>query len=191
MKKKTLWFDLETTGTDSKYHGIVQFAGLMDIDGEVIDQLNLKMQPHPGAVIEQSALEVTGVSAADIAGYMPNDEAYRTIRTFFDKHVEKYDPSDKMYPAGYNVQFDLGFLQEMFKRFDKYGMGSYFNWRSVDPLPLIRLMDYKGTISLPDYKLATVCAHYGITIDKAHDALSDVQATRKLTKKLLSEAFSL
>jgi DNA polymerase III epsilon subunit-like protein len=51
------------------------------------------------------------------------------------------------------------------------------------------MMDYAGKIDLPDYKLSTVCAHYGIDI-KAHEALSDIQATRELTLKLIGEVMS-
>ena len=187
--KKVFWFDVETTGTDPKIHGIIEFAGLIEINGKVVDQLSIKMQTHSGAVIEQSALEVTGVTEKDIQGYMPHVRACRMIQSFLDKHCAKFNKSDKLYPAGFNVRFDLDFLQVMFKKMDKYGLGSYLNWRAIDPLPLLRMMDYAGKIDLPDYKLSTVCAHYGIDI-KAHEALSDIQATRELTLKLIGEVMS-
>ncbi|MEE9905531.1 MAG: 3'-5' exonuclease [Chlorobium sp.] len=187
MKRKTLWFDLETTGTDPKYHGILQFAGMVEIDGELVDRLNVKMQPHSGAVIEKEALLVNGITVNQISGLMPHNEGYQQILGFFDKHVSKYDRGDKMYPAGFNVRFDLEFLQEMFKRFNKYGIGSHLNWRAVDPLPLLYLLDYTGRISLMNYKLSTVCEYFGIPIEKAHDALNDVMATYDLTRKLLRD----
>jgi DNA polymerase III subunit epsilon len=187
MKRKTLWFDLETTGTDSRFHGIIQFAGFVETYGVISDSLNIMMQPHPGAVLEPEAMSVHGISASDISGFMPHDEGYRQILAFFDKHVSKFDRDDKMYPAGFNVRFDLEFLQTMFKRFQSYGIGSYLNWRTVDPLALLYILDYSGRISLSNYKLSTVCEYFGIPLEHAHDALNDVKATRELTLMLLRD----
>lgn len=188
MKRKTLWFDLRTTGPDPKYHGVLQFAGLIEINGELVDQLTVMMQPHPGAVIDQETIAGHGIKPADIAGFMPSDEGYRKVRAFFDKHVEMYDPKDKMYPAGYNVRGGLEFLQAMFKRFDKYGIGVYFNWRGVDPLPLLYLMDFAGRLSLSDYRLPALCSQFGIKADGRQDGLVAVRAARDLTRKLMSSA---
>ncbi len=190
MQKKTLWFDLETTGTDAAKHGIIQFAALVDVDGETVAQENIFMAPHDGAVIEDAALQVSGITRDAIAGFLSHDAAYQRIKSLLDRYCDKYDPQDKFYPAGYNVRFDLDFLQAMFKRVDRYGLGSYLNWRSIDPLPLLHMMDFSGRLSLPDYKLPTVSRHFGIDID-AHDALSDIRATRELSQRLMSEVFSL
>jgi len=184
--KKVFWFDVETTGTDPKIHGIIEFAGLIEIDGKIVDQLSIKMQPHAGAVIEQSALDVTGITEKDIQDFMPHVPACRMIQRFLDKNCSKFNKEDKYYPAGYNVRFDLDFLQTMFKKMDKYGLGSYLNWRSLDPLPILYTQDYLGTLSLPNYKLATVCEHFGIKL-KAHEALSDITATRELFMLLMTK----
>jgi len=40
-------------------------------------------------------------------------------------------------------------------------------------------MDCDGEIELENYKLETVCAHFGITL-YAHNAISDIKATREL-----------
>ena len=57
--------------------------------------------------------------------------------------------------------------------------GSWFNWKRIDPLGVLYFMDGMGKISLPNYKLETVCDHFGIKID-AHDAISDIRATKQL-----------
>jgi len=102
-----------------------------------------------------------------------------------EEHVDKYDKMDKFYPAGYNVRFDLDFLQSFFhKRGNRYGTGSYQNWRAIDVMQYVHFMDYSGKLSLNDYKLKTVCEHFGIEII-AHDAMSDIRATRNLLKILL------
>lgn len=188
--KKTLWLDTETTGTDPSRHAIIQFAALVEIDGKIVDEMNMYIRPQKGAIIEDAALAVSGIKRDELYSdaFLPHNDAYRVISLFLKLHVDTFDRNDKFYPAGFNVRFDIDFLQAMFKEFDRYGLGSYINWRAIDPLPLLHMMDYSGRISLPDYKLSTVCAHFGIEIN-AHNALSDIRATRELTQKLMSEAF--
>ncbi|TCD47261.1 3'-5' exonuclease [Chlorobium sp. N1] len=183
--KKVLWFDLETTGTNPDIHGIIQFAGLAEIDGLVAESFEIRMQPHNGAVIEDEALEVSGTSREDLATFTPHEEAFRQIDAFLSRHVSRYDRDDKFYPAGYNVRFDMDFLGRMFRRYDQYGLGSFINWRSIDPQPLLNLMEYMGVVSLPNHRLQTVCDHFGIKLDNAHDALADITATRALMHRLL------
>lgn len=183
--KKVLWFDLETTGTDPDRHGIIQFAGIAEIDGLVAESFEIRMQPHDGAVIEDDALEVSGTSRNDIDRFIPHPEAYRQIDAFLSRHVSRYDRDDKFYPAGYNVRFDLDFLGRMFRRFDQYGLGSFINWRSLDPQPVLNLLEYMGMVSLPNHRLQTVCDHFGVKLDNAHDAMADITATRALMHLLL------
>ncbi|NTU68904.1 MAG: 3'-5' exonuclease [Chlorobiaceae bacterium] len=183
--KKLLWIDTETTGTDPSKHGIIQLAALMEIGGEVVDSFNLKFQPHQDAAIDQSALDVTGTTMADLANRAQSNDAYFEFLRWIGKHIDKYDKADKAYPAGYNAKFDFEFLQAWaYAHGNKYGFGSYHNWRMQDPLAILYVMDAIGTISLPDYKLGTACAHYGIQIN-AHDALSDVGAARTLYNILI------
>lgn len=184
--KKTLFFDTETTGLDSKKNSIIQFAGIMEYDGKEVDRINIKFQPFEEAEISQEALDKTGTTLEDILGYISHVEGFQKIQLFLDKHCNKFDRNDKIYPAGYNSKFDTEFLSEMFKyNGERFGIGSYFNWRTIDPLPLLYLMDWTGKISLENYKLETVCKHFKITLTDAHDAMSDIEATRDLIKKLL------
>lgn len=189
--KKILWFDLETTGTDARKHGIIQFAALVEIDGTIIDTFDIKLQPQPGAEIAKEALEVNGISIDQLATFTPHDVAYRQIDAFLARHVSRYDRNDKFYPAGYNVQFDLNFLGAMFKRFSQFGIGTFINWKAIDPLPLLYLMDSMGHLSLPNYRLTVVCDHFGIPLNNAHNALADIQATRELMQRLKTSIIPL
>ena len=185
--KKVLYFDVETTGLDAGKHGIIQLAALMEIGGEVVDSYSMKFQPHQGAEINLDALKVNGTNPEELKTRTSSTDAYWEFLRFLDKHIKKIDKADKAYPAGYNVAFDLQFLDAWFRHHgSKYGTGSYHNWKALDPLPLLRIWDYKDLISLPDYKLPTVCRYYGIH-HNAHDALSDIMATRVILTKILTD----
>ena len=185
MDKKVLYIDVETTGTDSSRHGIIQVGAIFKISGTVVDEFDLKCAPHQGADIEDQALQVTGTTRGELPHRMNSFDAFLAFRQFLNRHIEPYDREDKCYPAGYNVHFDLDFIQNWFRLHgDKYGIGSYVNWKRLDPLPVLFMKDFAGSLSLPDYKLETVCRHFGIEVE-AHNALSDIRATRKLLAKLL------
>ncbi|NMW17987.1 MAG: 3'-5' exonuclease [Chlorobiaceae bacterium] len=183
--KKVLYFDTETTGLEAGTHGIIQLAALMEIGGDVVESFNMKFQPHEGALINPDALKVSGTDPEELKSRTSSTDAYREFLKFLDRHISKFDKTDKAYPAGYNVAFDLQFLDAWFRHHgSQYGSGSYQNWKKLDPLPLLHLWDYQGTIALPDYKLQTVCKAFFIELE-AHDALSDILATRALLKALI------
>lgn len=183
---KILFFDVETTGTDSRTNDIVQLSGAIEIDGDIKETFNLRMRPFNINAIEEEALRVTGLKKEDILGYPDPKQMLTKFKTMLGKYVNKYDKSDKFIPAGYNVKFDIDFIQAWFHKCgDVYGFGTWQNWKAMDPLPVLQFMDTQGLISLPNYKLSTVCEHFGIEIN-AHDALSDITATKEVINKVRS-----
>ena len=183
--KKTLYFDLETTGVDSKLHSIIQFAAIVEYDDEIVDKVNISFQPFDDAEIEADALAKQNLTIEDILEYQDHHAGFLAVKGFLDKHINKFDKTDKFYPAGYNVRFDLDFLQAFFKfNGEKYGIGSYFNWKIIDAYPMMHIMDWVGKIELENYKLVTVCEKFRIPIKNAHNALDDIEATRTLIRKL-------
>ena len=187
QQKKVLYCDVETTGTNPAKHGIIQIGAIIEVDGVVVEECNLKCAPHEGAAISPDALAISGTERSELENRMTSLEAYTKFRHFLSRHIEQYDREDKCYPAGYNIHFDLNFIQAWFRHHgDKYGIGSFINWRMLDPLPLLFIKDFTRQMTLSDYRLETVCRHFGIELH-AHDAMSDIRATRELLLKLLCQ----
>jgi len=178
--------DCETTGLNSTLNEIVQFSAIVEINGEVKEELNLFMQPTRWDQISQEALAVTGNTIEKLKTFMLPSEGFRKIKTLFDKYIDKYDKSDKFFPAGHNVMFDIEYLQAFWKQHgDKYGTGSYQNWNCLDSRILANFMRMSGKLSeLENHKLETLCKHFKIPLD-AHDSMNDIRATRILIQKLL------
>lgn len=186
LGNKVFWFDVETTGLDPIKQDIIQLAFLIEINGKVIESQNLLMQPFDYTTIEQEALEVHDRTIDEIKTYPAPKDAYIKLIAILEKYVDRYDRTDKFHHAGYNTRFDMDFLRQFFiKNGDSY-FGSWFNYRGIDPLPLLHLLDVIGTVSLTNFKLETVCKHFDIPL-AAHDALSDVYATRNLTNLICSK----
>lgn len=180
--KKVLYFDVETTGLDPVKQDIIQLAGIIEVEGEIVDYFNLALQPFNYDTIDLGALTVNNTSIEMLKGYPDPKVSYLSFITILEKYCDKFDKEDKYYPAGYNVSFDLNFLAEFFKKNNDKYLGSWLNWKALDPLPLFRFLDWSDDISLPNYKLETVCNYLGFEIEDAHDALSDIKATRKVIK---------
>ena len=180
-----MFIDVETTGVNPNKNGIIQLACLIEIDGKVVDKCHLKIKPFEKDVIEQSALDTVGVTLEEIMQYEDPTNAYWQFRKMLEKYINVYDKNkaNKFIPVGYNVQFDLDFLDAFFrKNQDKY-IGSFFNWRKLDVLQMFYWRHYLGIDSLESYKLEKVCEKYKVPLE-AHDAFNDIVATRTLFKML-------
>lgn len=183
---KTFYFDTETTGLDPKKNSIIQIAGIIVIDGEVKEEFNLKCKPiEPLDNISNDAIAVHGMGREEIATFPDPEEVYITLNDKFDKYIDKFNRNDKFIIAGQNVGFDLNFLIEFWKRQGDTYLGSYLNFRDkLDLLPLVSTLRVFGFLNLPDSKLGTIASHFNIQID-AHDALSDIKATRLVLFEML------
>jgi DNA polymerase-3 subunit epsilon len=187
---KILYFDTETTGTDYQKHEITQFAAIIEVDGEVKEEINLRCQPKNWDVIDPQAIQTTGITIEELKTYQQPEEMLAQIKDLLGAYIPKYTKMpDKFYPAGHNVQFDLEFLNKLFKDHGndedrKWGITSYQNWRALDSRVFGNFLTAAGQLPCDNMKLSTICQHYGIEID-AHDALSDIRATRAVIQKMM------
>ncbi len=177
---KILNFDLETTGLNPKIHGVIQIAYVIEIDGKIKLERNFNVKPFKGDLTSKKALEVNGKTTEDFNSYPEPNLIHREVVSDFENYIEKFNPNDKFYPCGYNVNFDLNFLSTWFEKCgDKY-FGSWQNWRAIDPLAVARWLAMNGNINLPDLKLETVYKYFFKKDFDTHDALADIKATMDL-----------
>lgn len=186
MSKKIFFCDVETTGTTPSENGIIQIAGIVQIDGEVIHEVNRKVKPFEDDVIMDEALEVTGYTRDKIASFEEPDFVYRTLTEYLEKHIDKYDSKDKFHFVGYNANFDSNFMRAWFRKNDDPYYGSYFFYPAIDLMQLVAIRYMKHRHKFENYKLLTVCEAMGMDVDedKAHDAMYDIELTQKLFNAL-------
>jgi DNA polymerase-3 subunit epsilon len=190
--KKSLYIDIETTGLDSNKHEIIQLAGLIVVGGKVEEEFNYRIKPLHLDLSDSEvmkALDINSIKVEDLASYEMPYVIHKHLTSVLGKHVDKYNKKDKYYLVGYNVGFDLGFLEQFFILNSDNFLGSWLNWKKIDVLQLVYFLDYLGILGLPNYKLGTVCDYFKIKLDNAHDALADIKATRELLKLLYSEYY--
>ena len=181
-----MWFDVETTGLNPIINDIIELACIMTYDGEIVDKICWKMQPSNYDTISDEAMKIHGYTMEDLETFKNPKECFSEFMLFITKHVSPYNKKDKMYFGGYNVQFDIGFLKNWFQLNEQGYFGAYFNYRSVDPMILINILEANNKLDfdLENHKLLTLANHFKIPIN-AHQALSDVEATLKLNDLLI------
>lgn len=199
---KTFYFDLETTGTKHWKNGIHQISGIIEIDGEIKDTFDIKVRPNPNAEIEQSALDVCGVTKDQIMEYPPMEDVFPLFEKMLSKYVSKFEKTDKFFQIGYNnSSFDNQFLRAWFVQNAKtpkdaeYGnyFGSWF-WSSVIDVMVLAAEHLKHERHLMiDFKLMTVARHMGIEIDdsRLHDALYDNMLTKAIYDRICTSKLAV
>jgi DNA polymerase-3 subunit epsilon len=186
--RKYLWADVETTGLDPVINAPHQVSGELIIDGISVEIFDFKFRPRDGAVIESEALKVSDLTIEQVmARSLSSKDAYLEFNSILCKHISKYDKADKAVFCAYNAGFDSQFINSWYAGHgNKYFFGLCHGGAYFDPLQLALLYEMKmgRKIFFPDRKLVTVAKHFGIILEKAHDALHDIRATREVAKIL-------
>jgi DNA polymerase-3 subunit epsilon len=185
---KIFVYDLETTGVKYWKNGIHQISGMVVIDGEVKETINLKVQPNPTAVIEPEALAVGNVTEEDFKGYMPFQAGYVELVKVLSKYVDKFNKKDKFFLCGYNnASFDNDFLRALFVQNNDNYFGSWFWANSIDVMVLATVHLMANRKKMENFKLKTVAQEMGIEVDesKLHDAKYDLELTYQIYQKIV------
>ena len=192
--KKVLWLDVETTGLDCKKHGLREVGFIIEIDGVEVDKGVFKINPFTYTTkdveIDDYALEISKVSIEDLKSYDRVSYCFKELMNKLVKYVNVNNRNDCFVIVGYNVAFDIGFIKEWFKEMglqDSYK--DLFHYKSLDVFPLVFALRHLGLNSAENDKLETMCNYFDIEIE-AHNALSDIEATKKLYE-LICEKFIL
>jgi len=194
-QEKILWFDSETGGVESKTDALIQLSAIIEINGKIVDEIDLKMKPLPKKLIHPKAIATHGMTLQDIAGFEDPYVAYRKFYAFLAGHGPKAK-EDRYIMAGYKSEFDCNFVYQFFadingitssERYNPYW--DYCQFKPIDCLSFVVAMHKAKLFEAENDKLGTICKVFGIEI-KAHDALSDIRATRELTHKILGRLFT-
>jgi len=183
---KILYLDTETTGITAN-SAVIQFAGIIEVDGEVKEEFNIKCKPHANADISEKALEVTGMTLDIINSYQEPQKAMEEMENIFGKYCDKFNKNDKFVLIGQNIKFDFQKLYEFYSRLGNKYLGSWINFKKMfDTLAVIQALQIAEKMpELENNKLITWCNHFNIKLENAHDALADIRATRELARVLL------
>lgn len=191
-----MWIDTETTGLDTSNSAAFQVACVLVDNGQLICERCFFLNPLSETIkYHEDAGAVHGYSEEQIKAFPLEKEEVPKIAAFFAEAKELFEndssKTEKMIIAGYNVGFDIGHIKVLLER-NGYRLEDYFMSIVADVfLQVKRAGVQKALPYLPDRKLGTVAKHLGVSLENAHDALADIEATREVAKRLYQMGIAL
>ena len=150
--------DTETTGLEAQDEAIIQLSAIKyGCDGKAIDCFSTYL--NPGRNIPSNITQLTGITNRMVAKAPTANQIEQDFFSFIGTSLI----------VGYNIRFDLRFLQCTFKN-------AFHSCNYVDVLQIARQL-----FELPNYKLETVSASIGFTPSgQHHNALVDCEAVASI-----------
>lgn len=177
------FYDLETTGLETSKHAIHQLSAEIEVDGETVEEMDLRIRPFEGAEISQGAMSTGNVTKEQIMAYRPHQEVFKEFHKILSKYIDPYDKGHKMFLVGFNnARFDDAFLRVWFQRNHNRSFDMYFWSHAVDVMSLASEYLLARRQDMRNFKLATVAGELGIEVDKErlHEAGYDIFLTKKI-----------
>jgi len=177
---KLCFIDVETTGLNPKKNGIIQIAGIIEVNDIQMMDFNFFVKPFDSDIIDENSLKINNINMERIQNFHEPLEVNNKLIHIFSQYIDKYDKTDKFIFVGYNAEFDFHFLREWFyKNGNKY----FFSWFVGPPLDVMNLVlfDLKDRIyQVENLRLETITKFYDIKIKESHNAYYDIKATYNL-----------
>jgi len=172
---------VETGGKMDTKNPITEIA-IVIISGATLEEIarfSTFVKPYGGLVIEQEALDYTGITMKQIEGGMEVEEVVEAVIKITKETKQSTSHHYKPIVVGHNVQFDIGFIRGMFEHvkadYDKSFNKDYF---------CTMRLDHARNYATPElgYKLEECCDRAGVELIDAHGAINDTLATTDLFK---------
>jgi len=158
--------DIETTGNNSKYGNITEFAVYQHNGHKITNYFSTLI--NPGIDIPYYITKLTGI----------DNEMVKNAPKFCEMAKIIVELTAGRTFVAHNVQFDYRFLKEEFGR-----LGYHFNRKTLCTVQLAR----KFLPGHSSYSLGKICSDLGIEIIDRHRASGDALATVKLFEILLQK----
>ncbi|WP_278675075.1 3'-5' exonuclease [Acidaminococcus fermentans] len=158
--------DLETTGLNPERDQIIEIELTMGQPGRTFSTLLQPRTALEGQYVSPFITQLTGITNEMLAAAPQSREALEAFARFLGSRVV----------VGYNVGFDMGFLQQQFQ--DQLYRPLANDW--VDLLPMAQTLFPLW----PHHRLNNLAAWYHVVNPEAHRALSDVETTEACFQKL-------
>ncbi len=170
--------DVETTGLDPSHDRMIEIAAVPftpDGAGGFVAGEPWVTLINPNVDIPPKITELTGITALDLQGA---PDAWTALSELAERIGNKT-------VVAHNAFFDLSFLRyEGFRTAQEADPRLKFNPPLVDTLAMARAL----VPHLDNFKLNTVAAHLGITLDRHHRADDDARACGQIFARLLQRA---
>ena len=165
--------DVETTGRSPQWDHIIEVAALKVSDGQEVGRFSSLIQPPSmpgGTYVDDFITALTGIT----------DEMLESAPFAPDVLAEFASFVGDTPVVGHYVGFDINFLYDSFDRY----LDRPFSNDYIDTLRVARKLHPE----MSHHRLADLVDHFGVTHNKVHRAMGDVEATAECFAHLKDEA---
>lgn len=174
------YIDVETTNLYPKISSIFQICGMIK-SPMGYDEFNIKMKPYKGEIITESASEKTGKTQEELETYPDQSEGFNQFLSILNKHLPVLNYNNRSFFIGYNASFDCDFVRDWFLFNKNPDFSKYFYFPPIDVMYLANFVLIGERNNLKNFQLSTVYKYLtGENLINAHDAMVDIQATKKV-----------
>lgn len=144
-------------------------------------KLNLFIKPNLKLEYEKQAMEINGLTKTFLRkNGVTEKQAIKKIKDFIN--------NEQFEIIGQNIDFDIAFLNNLFKRNVKESFSDYVHYHKIDTMMIAKFLQMSKIFNFE--KGFSLSAIYGSLIGgeipKQHTSLGDVLATEKILKNMLS-----
>jgi len=168
MLKDYIVLDLETTGLSKDRHKITEIAAIKVSNNKIENKFEQLVNPN--VRIPSFITRLTGIDNEMVKNKPSIDEVLPKFLKFLKDDVM----------IAHNATFDHGFISS-----NAYLLNQEFLNERLCTMKLA----YRLT-NLPSRKLSSLCAHFNISNNQAHRAMSDVKATYQVFDKFNKDMHS-
>ena len=171
--------DVETGGLDCFKNPVTQIA-FQILDGVSLKEIvryDTYIAPYdPSLYYDPKALSYSNITLEMLNSKGKNlDQAISEICSIIQPFLTKKSSKTNVIPVGHNIPFDIGFLQECFKKAGK-NFYDFFSKNSIDTSKLGQLQ-FMPDDSVTSVSLTNLTKKLNISLNDAHNAMKDVEAT--------------
>src|SRR5664279_5810259 len=194
-----IFYDTETTGTNTAFDQILQFAAIRtDAELNVLDTFDVRCRLLPYIVPSPGALLVTGTTVADITTCpLSHFEMMRQVHA----KMHLWSQGGSVFVGWNNMKFDETLLRQAYYQtlLPVYQTNSNGNGRA-DMMRMAQVVSAcaPNILAIPllavgkrTFKLGLIAAANNIALEHAHEALADASATLGVTKLIKQRAPAL
>lgn len=181
-------FDCETGGLEPKQADLLTlYISVFDEDFKLLDELDLKLKPNSGFPrADAGALKVNKINLEE---HMANPltityaEAKDKIIEMLKRHHKKTGRFNNLIPLGYNVDFDVKFIQEHILPPEDWN--KLFHYGKIDPKGYVDLFKDSGWWPRDLGTLQSVVDYLGVPQRAAHNAKEDTHMTVDVYRRMI------
>ncbi len=165
--------DLETTGYCPGWDDIIEIAAIKYVDGQETARFQTLVQPphcEDGEYVSSFITELTGITNEMLVDAPQIADAITEFDAFLGDSLI----------IGYNVSFDVNFLYDAYEEHLHKALTNDF----IDCLRMARRLHPE----MDHHRLCDITEKLGVVNERAHRAMSDVEATQKCYLLLAQEA---